>query len=60
MNELEIKFIEKFCDKYSPESKGEDILSRIDRIDGKIKNIFLGIRMLRDKAEHDFKDMMED
>jgi hypothetical protein len=54
----EEKFIERFCDKYSPDTKGEQLVTRIDDIDNRIKNLFLGIGALYDKANYEWSSVL--
>lgn len=60
MTDQELVYLIRFCDKYSPDTKGEHILNRIDDIDNRIKNLFLGINALTDKANHEWSSMLSD
>ena len=56
----ELAFLHKFCNKYSPESNGEDLLTRIDRIDCKLKDLLLGINGMNRKLKRSFPKELED
>ena len=58
MTDAEIEWIEKFCDKYTPDTKGEPIVNRLDALGNKLKNIFLGIEMLKNKSEQEFPQFL--
>lgn len=59
MTEQEIQWIERFCDKFTPESDGEPIINRLDTLGAKIKDVFLGIEMLKNKAGYQFPQFLK-
>lgn len=59
MNLQEICFIERFLDRWSPDTKGEYILERLDKVDQKFKNVMLGVDGLCSKVKQNFPEMLK-
>jgi hypothetical protein len=59
LSQDELNFIERFCDKYVPETKGECIVNRIDRVDSKLKDLLLGLNGLNSKLFRNFPNELK-
>jgi hypothetical protein len=56
----EIAFLHKFADKYSPDTSGKPLLSRIDDVNIKLQSLFIGVDQLVKHTKRHFPKVVEE
>lgn len=60
LNAAEIDFLHKFCDKYSPETKGRPLVNRIDDVNNKMQSLFIGVGQLVGQTKRHFPALISE